>query len=377
MITISIVCLQLHIVSGCFEEQEETLRQKIIKSQRSEPLRWFLFQLFKLCSQQFSLLQRCWKAGLSDQEVGHRSATIYQDRMEVGQDCFCGYYSVCAVLVTLCMCHAHRLGWVNMQRHNRTLMYQDKSCRFSGNPKGISRKMMKMCISALFQIWKHPGSLFQNCPRYHRQGVSHLQPLHLCNHSFQIQVRAAHHLTSGQEMRCVICRKIVIFNRDTLAEKVPCLHFLSQATRRERMSVSQSESSLRDSMLSRHASGCKTMFHRVMSMSTTDTVSLGSLCSDVNIGQRCSLLLSEIILGLFCLLRSCRTSWIPPEVRWWGWCLLMCLAARLERRGAGPCQPFSAVQLLTERSEGQRIQLTGDATGGEGKLKPGTGTLDI
>eukprot|EP00066_Takifugu_rubripes_P003193 XP_003965597.2 PREDICTED: melanopsin-B-like isoform X1 [Takifugu rubripes] len=59
--------------------------------------------------------------------------------------------------------------------------------------------------------------------------------------------------------------------RNTLAEKVPCLHFLSQATRRECISVSQSESSLRDSMLRRHSSGCKPMFHRVMSMSTTDT----------------------------------------------------------------------------------------------------------
>lgn len=97
------------------------------------------------------------------------------------------------------------------------------------------------------------------------------------------------------------CRKIVIVYRDTLAEKVPCLHFLSQASRRECISVSQSESSLRDSMLSRRSSGCKTVFHRVMSMSTTDTVSLGSLCSDVNIGQRCSLLLSKIILGGFLL----------------------------------------------------------------------------
>lgn len=82
-------------------------------------------------------------------------------------------------------------------------------------------------------------------------------------------------LTSGQEKPRVNCRKINIVNRNTLAEKVPCLHFLSQATRRECVSVSQSESSLRDSTLSRQSSGCRTMFRRVMSMSTLDTVSLG------------------------------------------------------------------------------------------------------
>lgn len=52
-------------------------------------------------------------------------------------------------------------------------------------------------------------------------------------------------------------------------------------------------------------------------------------------------------------------------------------AAHLERRGAGPCQPFSAVQLLAQNSEGQRKQLTGSATRGEEELKPGTGTLNI
>lgn len=90
-------------------------------------------------------------------------------------------------------------------------------------------------------------------------------------------------LTSGGEMRSVNCRKLVIFNRDTLAEKVPCLHFLSRVSRRECISGSQSESSLRDSMLSRHSSGRKTMFYRVTSMSTTDTVSPGGPCSDSNL----------------------------------------------------------------------------------------------
>ncbi|GLD55334.1 melanopsin-B-like isoform X3 [Lates japonicus] len=59
--------------------------------------------------------------------------------------------------------------------------------------------------------------------------------------------------------------------RDTLAEKVPCLHFLEQAPRRDCISVSHSESSFRDSMLSRQSSVSKTKFHRVSSMSTTDT----------------------------------------------------------------------------------------------------------
>ncbi|XP_047425594.1 opsin 4xa isoform X2 [Mugil cephalus] len=60
--------------------------------------------------------------------------------------------------------------------------------------------------------------------------------------------------------------------RDTLAEKVPCLHFLAEPPRRDCMSVSHSESSFRDSMLSRQSSVSKTKFHRVSSMSTTDTV---------------------------------------------------------------------------------------------------------
>ncbi|KAL7377101.1 hypothetical protein ABVT39_021756 [Epinephelus coioides] len=59
--------------------------------------------------------------------------------------------------------------------------------------------------------------------------------------------------------------------RDTMAEKVPCLHFLAQAPRRKCMSVSHSETSLRDSMLSRQSSVSKTKFYRVSSMSTSDT----------------------------------------------------------------------------------------------------------
>ncbi|XP_030623912.1 opsin 4xa [Chanos chanos] len=60
--------------------------------------------------------------------------------------------------------------------------------------------------------------------------------------------------------------------RDTLAEKVRCLHFLAQPPRKDCISVSNSESSFRESMLSRQSSGSKTKFHRVSSMSTGDTV---------------------------------------------------------------------------------------------------------
>lgn len=124
--------------------------------------------------------------------------------------------------------------------------------------------------------------------------------------------------------------------------------------------MSQSESSLRDSILSRHSSGSKPGFHRVMSMSTTDTV---SLCSDVTVDP--VLVPSLFILGVFWFPGSCRTSFISPSSP----------AAHLARRGAGPHQPPPEGQLLTGSSEGQRISVWGDATRGEGKLKPGTGTV--
>nr|XP_043867676.1 opsin 4xa isoform X3 [Solea senegalensis] len=59
--------------------------------------------------------------------------------------------------------------------------------------------------------------------------------------------------------------------RDTLAKKVPCLRFLNQASRRDCISISHSESSFRDSMSSRQSSVSKTKFHRVSSLSTSDT----------------------------------------------------------------------------------------------------------
>ncbi|KAJ0013114.1 hypothetical protein NQD34_017448, partial [Periophthalmus magnuspinnatus] len=60
--------------------------------------------------------------------------------------------------------------------------------------------------------------------------------------------------------------------RDTLAEKFHCLHFLSHTQRRGTLSVSQSESSFRESVLSRQSSGSKNKFQRVSSLSTADTV---------------------------------------------------------------------------------------------------------
>ncbi|KAM3600140.1 uncharacterized protein V6R79_018410 [Siganus canaliculatus] len=81
--------------------------------------------------------------------------------------------------------------------------------------------------------------------------------------------------------------------RDTLAEKVPCLHFLSQAPRRDCISVSHSESSFRDSMLSRQSSVSKTKFHRVSSLSTTDT----HLWSDVELDPIGHCLRSSYSLG--------------------------------------------------------------------------------
>ncbi|XP_018605680.2 opsin 4xa [Scleropages formosus] len=60
--------------------------------------------------------------------------------------------------------------------------------------------------------------------------------------------------------------------RDTLAEKVPCLHFLSRPVQRKCFSMSNSESSFQESTLSRQSFSSKTKFRRVSSMSTGDTV---------------------------------------------------------------------------------------------------------
>lgn len=139
----------------------------------------------------------------------------------------------------------------------------------------VSSQAMCGYTLCTFQIRKHPRPLFQNCSCCHSQGVGHLQPFHLCNHSLKIQVSASIELLSNLRLniRREFCRQNTIFvNRDTLAEKVPCLHFLSQAPRRDCISASHSDSSCRDPVLSRQVS--KTKFQRVSSMSTTDTVSL-------------------------------------------------------------------------------------------------------
>ncbi|KAK0140648.1 Melanopsin-B [Merluccius polli] len=60
--------------------------------------------------------------------------------------------------------------------------------------------------------------------------------------------------------------------RNTLAEHVPCLHCLRSAPRKNHLSVSNSECSFRDSMLSRQSSGSNAKFHRVSSILTADTV---------------------------------------------------------------------------------------------------------
>uniref|UniRef100_A0A3P9H9G9 Opsin 4xa n=1 Tax=Oryzias latipes TaxID=8090 RepID=A0A3P9H9G9_ORYLA len=60
--------------------------------------------------------------------------------------------------------------------------------------------------------------------------------------------------------------------RETLAEKVPCLHFLAPSPKRNCISMSHSRSSVRDSMLSRQSSVSTKNFQRVSSLSTTETV---------------------------------------------------------------------------------------------------------
>ncbi|KAL2087728.1 hypothetical protein ACEWY4_016556 [Coilia grayii] len=60
--------------------------------------------------------------------------------------------------------------------------------------------------------------------------------------------------------------------QDTLAEKVPCLNFLSQCPRKDCISVCNSESSFRESILSRTSSGSKNKFYRISSLSTGDMV---------------------------------------------------------------------------------------------------------
>ncbi|XP_068190538.1 opsin 4xa [Antennarius striatus] len=65
--------------------------------------------------------------------------------------------------------------------------------------------------------------------------------------------------------------------RVTLAEKVPCLYFLSQGPKRECVSLSHSNSSLKEPVLSRQLSSFTSKFDRDCSMSTMDTLQLDSI----------------------------------------------------------------------------------------------------
>lgn len=51
------------------------------------------------------------------------------------------------------------------------------------------------------------------------------------------------------------------------------------------------------------------------------------------------------------------------------------LVAGVERCGAGSYWPLPKAQLFPWSSEGQRVQLIGQANGGKGKPKPGTGKV--
>ncbi|XP_060765587.1 opsin 4xa [Neoarius graeffei] len=64
--------------------------------------------------------------------------------------------------------------------------------------------------------------------------------------------------------------------RDTLAEKVPCLHFLNKLPRKQCISGSNSEFLLRNSVFIRQPSRSRTKFHSVSSVITGHTV-----CNDV------------------------------------------------------------------------------------------------
>lgn len=166
-----------------------------------------------------------------------------------------------------------------------------------------------------FQICECPQSLFQSCPCCYSQGISHLQSFYLRHDSLQIQVSAVTPLIGNLSMRKAFTERSLFFNRDTLAENVPCLHFLAQVPSRDCITVSHSESSFTDSGLSRQSSVSKTKFHRVSSMSTTDTVSLMSVFSVYKkrskqhhqshlyrnqIHTMCCVYLSRVLFVLFC-----------------------------------------------------------------------------
>lgn len=74
----------------------------------------------------------------------------------------------------------------------------------------------------------------------------------------------------------------------------------------------------------------------------------------------------------FCLLRGCGTSWIPPEGRWWGWCLLILLTCSTSgatwswTQSANLCSPATHWELWRTKNatHWQRYQRRREAKAG-------------
>lgn len=265
--------------------------------------------------------QRRGEVGLSGEEVHPDPAAVHQDWVEAGKDCLCGHYRVCAFLVALCMRHPHRLGWVNIYRRKMdrylTVICSspsdrsvNKTCRLAPRCSFQPWTMNHIPPSETWHVHDAAGFIYQQKVDVKQQydhsvcvqissvqnvctlsdtGASSaripkrfllLSPRHppsttpSSTPSFTQSTGESCHATHRREKNNAVRRRspfLFFLNRDTLAEKVPCLHFLSQAPRRDCISVSHSESSFRESMLSRQSS--KTKFQQVSSVSTTDTVS--------------------------------------------------------------------------------------------------------
>lgn len=124
-------------------------------------------------------------------------------------------------------------------------------------------------VLCLLQACQHPVTILQGCPCNHSKSLHHLQPFHLCHHPQQIQVNLwnrCHHLFITPSLSNILDYKsqlfsdLVGFNRMTLAEKFPCLRFLSPTPRKDCISSSISESSFRDSIISRQSTASRTKF---------------------------------------------------------------------------------------------------------------------
>lgn len=142
--------------------------------------------------------------------------------------------------------------------------------------------MTKSCdlhFSVSFQVLQHPVAVLQGCPCNHSKSLHHLQPFHLRHHPQQVQVNYSnqcHSTVLSWEPSFITSNYLVIkkclksfsgclsvaayFVRMTLAENIPCLRFLSPAPRKECISSSISESSFRDSIISRQSTASRTHF---------------------------------------------------------------------------------------------------------------------